>query len=885
VARVTGAARSGPRDSDDLLLLALSRPKEALARARAVLASHPDPLAASTARQAAGIVLRDFGDSAAGLREMRTALRLAQRTGSPDREADVLATLGLTLFYAGRTNDALAAFDRAVQMATGVVTGRVLYRRSIVLWNIGRHQAALDDVRRAITVLRRAGDKVWTARALGVKGNVYLTMGQTARADAAFRAAGFLYAETGQVLEAIYSVQNRGEAATAAGDLPAALSFLDEAATRYRPFGVPAELAVDRCLVLLAAGLASEALAEADSAIGDIERVHGWATKRTELLLTAAHCALAAGQPQVALERAQAAYRLFRAERRNTWHLAHSGLVLVQARYAAEPASARLLHAARSAVTRLETVASADAAQGHLLAGRVALELGRAEDAERHLVAAGLSRRRGPALARASGWLAEALRAQAAGDPGRLLAACRGGLAILDEHRVTLGASELRALATSHGSELALLAQRQVVRAGRPRLLLSWSDRWRATALAVPPVRPVADAELNAGLAALREVTRQLEKTRRVSTVSASAQVEHLMLQREQKRLEGVVRASALRARGIADQAPASLDIPELLDRLGTAQLVDIVDIDGALHVLICRGGRVRQFAAGRADDAIQAAAFARFALRRLARSRPDDDLASASAILAAAGPKLQDALLGPAARYLGDWPVIIVPPGKLHAIPWALLPALRDRVVSVTPSASAWLRAHGTRPPSRRHVTLACGPGLGTEGAEVPKVAGLYDDVTVLADGEATAEKVLHALDGTWLAHIAAHGTFRADSPLFSSLRMHDGPLTVYDFEQLASAPYRLVLSSCDVGAAAATGADELLGLVSSLLPLGTAGIIASAGPLNDNAVVPVMLDLHRHLHAGKTLAEAVHAMRSGLNGDPIEHATAASLVALGAA
>lgn len=878
-------ARSGPRDVDELLLLALSRPKEALARARAVLADHPDPYAASVAHQAAGIVIRDFGDSAAGLRELRLALRLAVRTGSPDREADVLASLGLTLFHAGRTDDALAAFDRAVPLSSGVVEGRVLHRRAIVFWNAGHHEKALQDARRAITVLRRGGDKVWTARALGVKGNVYLAMGQTRRADAAFRAAGLLWAETGQVLEAIYSVQNRGGAAAAAGDLPAALAFFDEAATRYRPFGVPAELAIDRCVVLLAAGLANEALAEADSAVDDIKRIHGWATKRAELLLTAAHCALAASQPQVALERAQAAYRLFRAQRRSPWYLALCGLARVRARYAAEPASGQLLRAAQRAAIQLEAVASADAALAHLLAGRVALELGRGHDAERHLIASGLSRRRGPALARASGWLAEALRAQATGDSGRLLAACRSGLAVLDEHRFTLGASELRAQATSHGSELALLAQRHAVRAGQPRLLLSWSDRWRATALAVPPVRPVADAELNTGLAALRKVTGQLESARRLGPVGASAQLEEAVLDREQKRLEGVVRASALRARGVAFPGPVGLDVPELLDRLADAQLVDIVDIDGSLHVLVCRDGRVRQFAAGRADDASDAAAFARMALRRLARNRSDGDVTSASAILETYGPRLQDMLLGPAARCLGDWPVIIVPPGKLHAIPWALLPVLRDRVVSVTPSASAWLRAHRTRPPSHRHVTLACGPGLATNGAEVPKVAQLYDDVTVLADGEATADKVLRALDGAWLGHIAAHGTFRADSPLFSSLRMHDGPLTVYDFEQLRSAPYRLVLSSCDLGAGAATGADELLGLVSSLLPLGTAGIIASAVPLNDKAVVPVMLDLHNHLRAGKTLAEAMHAMRSGLNGDPIKHATAASLVALGAA
>ena len=362
------------------------------------------------------------------------------------------------------------------------------------------------------------------------------------------------------------------------------------------------------------------------------------------------------------------------------------------------------------------------------------------------------------------------------------------------------------------------------------------------------------------------------------------------MLERERRRLEAVVQASARRVRGSAGPGRAGpgqvgLDVAELLDRLGQVQLVDIVDVDGHLEVLLCRAGRVRQFSAGQVSDAVQAAAFARFALRRLARSRPEDDLASASAILTAAGPKMQDALLGPAAAYLGDRPVVIVPPGKLHAFPWALLPALRDRVVSVAPSAASWLRAAATVPPSRQHVTLARGPGLGGDGAELPALARLYEDVTVLAGGEATADKVLHALDGAWLAHIAAHGTFRADSPLFSSLRMHDGPLTVYDFEQLRSAPYRLVLSSCDSGAAAPVGADELLGLVSSLLPLGTAGILASSVPLNDAAVAPVMIDLHQHLRAGRSLAEAMHSVRTGPGREPIQRATAMSLVAMGAA
>ena len=78
--------------------------------------------------------------------------------------------------------------------------------------------------------------------------------------------------------------------------------------------------------------------------------------------------------------------------------------------------------------------------------------------------------------------------------------------------------------------------------------------------------------------------------------------------------------------------------------------------------------------------------------------------------------------------------------------------------------------------------------------------------------------------------------------------------------------APYRLILSSCDSGVLAPAGADELLGLVSSLLPLGTAGIIAGVVPLNDYAVVPLMVSLHRYLRAGQTLAEAMCSVRLDL-------------------
>jgi tetratricopeptide (TPR) repeat protein len=870
---------SDPREVDDLLPLALSRPREALARARAVLAGRPGPYEASVAHQAASVVLRDLGDTEAAVRESRAALRLARRTGSAEREADVLASLGLALVYAGRTAVGLAAFDQAVQRSTGILAARVLARRGVVLRALGRYPAALEDLRHAVVVLRRAGDLLWTARALSNRGLVYLDLGSTSRADADFVSAARLFSDIGQELEAIYAVHNRAVTAFASGDLPAALAFLDATIPGYRLLKVPTtQLRIDRLEVLMAAGLANDALAEAEAAVSELEQIRGWSTKKAELLLVAANCALAAAKPQAAQDWAQAAYRLFRSQH-STWWQAHAARVLVQSRYQVGPASPALHRQANRVAAQLDALRASDAAQAHLLAGRVALELGRRDDAERHLGAVAQTRRRGPALSRVSGWLGEALRAQAADRPGPMLAACRRGLDVLDEHRFTLGASELRAQATVHGAELAALAQRHAARAGRPRLLLTWSERWRATALAVPTVRPLADAELNASLAALRTVTRKLEEEERSQGKPSPS------LQREQQRLEREVRGSSLRSHGAWSSGQAPFSPADLLDRLGPAVLIEIVDIDGRLYVLTCGNGRVRQFEAGRVSDAVRAGDFARFALRRLARSRPDDDPGSALPVLAAAGPRLQQALLGPAVRHLGDGPVVIVPTGTLHPMPWALLPALSDRVVSVVPSAGAWMRADAAPAPRQRHVTLARGPGLASEGAEVPLIAPFYDDVTVLAGAEAAAEKVLYALDGAWLGHVAAHGTFRADSPLFSSLHMSDGPLTVYDFERLHRAPYRLVLSSCDSGVLAPAGANELLGLVSSLLPLGTAGIIAAIVPLNDQAVVPIMVDLHRHLRSGQTLAESLYRVRRGLGDDPVGQATAVSLMTLGAA
>ncbi|WP_329255510.1 CHAT domain-containing tetratricopeptide repeat protein [Streptomyces canus] len=855
--------------------MVFAAPNQALARAEEVLGSDPSPLHASVAHQVIGIWQRDWGDMRIALEHLRRARDLAARSESADREADVLAALGVALVVAGRTRQGLAALERGVEVGSGHTRARVLFRRAYASWVLGHHRAALDDVRRAVPVLRQADDVIWTARALTLRATVHLALGAVERADADFTAAEALWDTTGQEHDKADAVESRGLAAYRSGNIPAALRLLDEAQERYAKLGTPTfMLTIRRCEVLMAAGLAPEALAEADAAIKVLDGIGGQSTLKAELLLAAARAARLAGDAHTAIARADMAVRLFAGQRR-TWWETHARLVLIEARVAAGRGSGRLVADAAAVADRLASFGAPAAPEASLLAGRIALGLGWRADAQRHLEVAARSRHSGPPLARMTGWAARALWARAVGSDRRVLEACRRGLDVLDDHRTTLGASELRARATAQGAELAGLAARASLTSGGPRRLLVWSERWRATVLSAPPTRPPADPELLSGLTAFREIAARAEAARMEGRPVPT-------LEREQRRLEREIRSRTLHMRGDAPGDGYRFDPRRLLERLGDdVRLVELAVLDGRVQVLLCAQGRVRRFEGGLLADAEREAEHVQAGLRRLAHPGAEARLP----VVEAAGRRLEELLLGPAAAQLGSGPVVVVPPGRLHRVPWALLPSLRDRVFSVSPSASSWLRARETVPPPGGRQVLVRGPGLATGGAEVPELAGRHGSATVLEYDDARVPRVLAELDGAALAHIAAHGTFRADSPLFSALRMADGPLIVHDFERLDRSPYRIILSCCDTARFASVGADELLGLVTALLPLGTAGVVACSAPVNDEAVVPLMLTLHKGLGAGASMAEALRDARASLPGDSVHQATGWAFSAFGAA
>ena len=848
-----------------------------MAQANKLLEQQPGPRDASIAHQARAIVLRDSGRVDEAISGLRTALEFARECEQPARIIDVQATFGLTLGLAGRTSAGMALLDEAVSASTGVLGGRVLMRRAYLRRALGQHTETLADLRSAIALLHRAGDVIWEARSRNLRFLVYVALGQAARADRDLAVAERLFRAAGQDLESAMAVHSRADVALQTGDLPAALTFLDDAANRYEALSVHVpQLAVDRCGALLAAGLLVEAMAVIEQAVRKYPPDAGQSVKKAELLFTAARAAQAAGQPTVAVVRAAAARRLFKNQRRPWWQ-ARATFLLLQSRYQAGDHGTRLRTQLSRIASALEAMGAEEASVAHLLAGRLAVAQRADALADQHLLAAARLRHRGPPFGRPAGWLAQALRAEAAGNIRGTLIACRRGLEVAAQYQRTLGATELRAHAAAYGTELAAIGQRHAVQRRDARMLLEWSERWRAGALLAPPGKPTDDHGLALDLAALRAVMARLD------TVAAN-DTARLGLEHDRRRLEASIRSrtrqTAVRFRHPQHGETGHRDAGEILELLGDRQLVELVSLDGMLFAVVGTDRRVRLHRVGPIAAATKELELARFLLRRLAHGRPPR---GALATLAAVGQRLEESLLGPAAAELDGRPVVAVPPGRLHAVPWAMLPSLRTTAVHAVPSAASWLRAYAARPPRRRRVVVVVGPGLPGTAAEAKAIGDGLPDTLILSDGEAVADRVLAALDGAWTAHVAAHGVFRAENALFSALNLDDGPLTVYDLSRLRRAPYRLVLSSCESGLAMPIAADELLGMASALLPLGTASILASVVPVNDEATAAFMTTFHTHLRHLTSFAEALVAARAQVYEDPVGAATAMSFVALG--
>ena len=117
----------------------------------------------------------------------------------------------------------------------------------------------------------------------------------------------------------------------------------------------------------------------------------------------------------------------------------------------------------------------------------------------------------------------------------------------------------------------------------------------------------------------------------------------------------------------------------------------------------------------------------------------------------------------------------------------------------------------------------------------------------------------MIELLASPGIVHLAAHGRHEPDNPLFSSVRLADGPLFAHELDMGGAVPDLVLLSSCEVGRASIRAGGEALGLASVLLRTGVGCVVAALAPLPDDTALRVMTRTHALLRDEVPIAAAV--------------------------
>jgi CHAT domain-containing protein len=216
---------------------------------------------------------------------------------------------------------------------------------------------------------------------------------------------------------------------------------------------------------------------------------------------------------------------------------------------------------------------------------------------------------------------------------------------------------------------------------------------------------------------------------------------------------------------------------------------------------------------------------------------------------------RLYDTLLRPIEHRVGDRRLVIVPHRALHYVPFHALHdgdqyVVERRSVSYAPSAAVLLHClERPREPIQRALLV----GIADQQTprvrdEVKAIAQLFPDSVVLLNDAATIAAVRECAPAAQIVHLACHGQFRPDSPLFSSLRLGDGWLTVRDAYSLDLHCELVALSACETGASEVAPGEELIGLARGFFSAGTPSLLVSLWTVDDASTAKLM----KHFYAG---------------------------------
>ena len=879
---VEAAQRSDLESALSVVDSVQDHPKRARAQAEALTArSDLDAETAAVSWWALGLAARQLNDLVPSEDALRTGLKIAITENLDRRIGQIRSSLALVLLYTGNTRGALDEAKLASVGLSGADLARNEMQVGLILQRLGQLDESLLRYRSALTGLRRASDRLAEARLLANRGVLHGYRGELDLGVSDLKAAREIAEDLGQHLIVAGCAHNLGFLEGRRGDVPAALTWFDRAEAAYdalgRPPGMVEVLQANRGELLLTAGLFDEAGHAVRAAIAGLEKSDNQ-TDLAETRLLAAEVALAAGRPEDALAAATTASSEFLKQGRRAWHLLAEYAALRARVETGTLGKAPASEAARLADELRSIGLSVEAQHCRLVAGSIALRSGDIPAAREQLRAASGARSRGSAVVRAKAWHAEALLRQAEGNISGSARAIEAGFTAIRDYRLTLGASEMRSHAASHGLDLALLAVEQGLASGSPWRVLRAVESWRSESTRVAAARPPSDPDLTQLLAELRRTNAEIRET------ALSGGDTYPLITRE-ARIESKIKALSRRRRGSDSGRTAMFPGKQrVLERIGDRRLISYFTFRGEIHAVSVHAGSIVLRRLVEAQTAREEVSSLLFSLSRLALG------AGSSRSLAAAGAGVESSL-NALRRWLldpfrtCDEEVTVIPTASLHRLPW---PALeRGSIVTVAPSLESWSAASSATVGLHPDATalLVAGPDLPGATDEVSRISRIYRNHRRRTGRRARAELVLQDIEGSAVVHLAAHGRFRYDNPSFSSLQMHDGPMTVYDFERIQAPPSVMVLSSCDSAVSKVVAGDELLGLSSALISLGVSSLVAPVVPIRDELAADLMVGFHRNLTAGYTTPQALaKAIAIRGNESVIERALRSSFVAFGA-
>lgn len=215
---------------------------------------------------------------------------------------------------------------------------------------------------------------------------------------------------------------------------------------------------------------------------------------------------------------------------------------------------------------------------------------------------------------------------------------------------------------------------------------------------------------------------------------------------------------------------------------------------------------------------------------------------------------------------------LVIVPHGFLHYLPFHALHdgqrfLVEQYAVTYAPSAAIYgiCRSRGTRMRRRKAIVLArsTGGNLPHIEEETSAIAGVLS-AEVYRDREATRSLLELESRTAGIIHIAAHGSFRPEAPMFSYIQLADGPLTTADVFQLKLRAALVTLSACDTGRVVLGGGDELIGLSRAFLYAGAAGLVVSQWRVDDHSTAALMERFYRHYSQRRASRGPANALRA---------------------